>query len=70
MVEDGAFSLKIDYVTILRRFYSRRASKSHYWFKSYGDFAELVYFAYWWSFSGEILRLQLAQQACLKHGEL
>ena len=31
----------------------QRASKSHYWFKSYGNFAELVDFAYWWSFSGE-----------------
>ena len=25
----------------------------HDWFKSYGDLAELVDFAYWWSFSGE-----------------
>ena len=33
-------------------FESRRASKLHYWFKSYGDFAEWVDFAYWWSFSG------------------
>ena len=47
MVEDGAFSHKIDYVA------SGRASKSHYWFKSYGDFAELVDFSYWWRFSGE-----------------
>ena len=31
---------------------SQKASKSHYWFKSYGNFAELVDFAYWWSFSG------------------
>ena len=31
---------------------SRRASKSHYWCRSYGNFAELVDFAYWWSFSG------------------
>ena len=28
------------------------ASRSHYCFKSYGDFAEGVNFAYWWSFSG------------------
>ena len=34
MVEDGAFSHKMDYVSF----------KSHYWFKSYGDFAELVNF--------------------------
>ena len=45
MVEDGDFSHKIDYVTI-----SLRASKSHYWFKSYGDFADWVDFAHWWSF--------------------
>ena len=32
---------------------SRRASKSHYWFKSYSDFAELVNLAHWWSFSGK-----------------
>ena len=24
----------------------------HNWFKSYSDFAELMDFAYWWSFSG------------------
>ena len=36
MVGDGAFSHKIDY----------------YWSKSYGNFAELMDFAYWWSFSG------------------
>ena len=29
---------------------SQRASKFHYWFKSCGDFAEWVDFAYWWSF--------------------
>ena len=33
--------------------------------KSYGDFAEWVDFAYWWSFIGKGLRLQPAQQACL-----
>ena len=27
---------------------SQRISKSHYWFKSYSNIAELVYFAYWW----------------------
>ena len=53
MVEYGAFSHKIEYVTIfLGDSKSQRASKSHYWFKSYGDFAEWVDFAYWWSFSG------------------
>ena len=43
MVEDGAISHKIDYVTIfLGDFKSRRVSKSHYSFKSYGAFAERV----------------------------
>ena len=37
----------------------------HYWFKSYGDFAEWVDFAHWWSFIGKGLRLQPAQQACI-----
>ena len=27
-----------------------KVSKLHYWFKSYSTFAELVDFAYWWSF--------------------
>ena len=31
---------------------SLRASKSHHWFKNYGNFDECVDFAYWWSFSG------------------
>ena len=44
IVEDGAFSYKIDYVTIDSK--CQRASKLHYWFMSYGDFAELVGFAY------------------------
>ena len=48
MVEDGAFSPKIDYVT---HFWG--ACKSHYSFKSYGNFAEWVDFAYWLSFSGQ-----------------
>ena len=34
-------------------FKSQRASKSHYWFKSYGGFAECVNFAHWWSISGD-----------------
>ena len=54
MVENGPFSHKIDYVTIfLEDSKSRRAFKSQYWFESYGNFAELVDLAYWWSFSGE-----------------
>ena len=35
-----------------------------YWFKRYGDFAELVDFAFWWIYIGKGLRLQPAQQAC------
>ena len=63
-VSYGDFSHKIDYVTILGDFKYRRASKSHYWLKSYGDFAEWVDFAHWWSFIGKGLRLQPVQQAC------
>ena len=33
-------------------------------FKMYGNFAELVDLAYWWSCIGKSLRLQPAQQAC------
>ena len=36
----------------------------HYWFKSYGNFAEWMNFAYWWSFIGKDLRRQPAQHAC------
>ena len=43
MVEDGALSHKINYVTFfLGDSKSQRAPKSHYWFKSYGDFAECL----------------------------
>ena len=41
-------------------------SKFHQWFKSYGHFTEGVDLAYWWSCIGKSLRLQHAQQACLK----
>ena len=50
MVEDGAFSHKIDYVTIFKEILNLEGL---YWFKSYGDFAEWVNFAYWWSFSSK-----------------
>ena len=50
MVEDGAFSHKIDYVNFfLEDSKSGRLSKLHYWFKSNGDLAEWVDFAYWCS---------------------
>ena len=42
---------------------SYRAYTLHYWFQSYGDFAELVDFTYWWSCIGNGLCLQPAQQA-------
>ena len=57
MVGDGAFSHKIDYI----------ASKSHHLFKSYGNFAEWVDFAYWWGFIKKGLHMQPAQKACFYH---
>ena len=44
---------------------SWRESKLHTWFKSYGDFAELVDFAYWWRCIRKGLQLQPVQQACI-----
>ena len=61
-IADGAFSHKT-MLQFLGDFKSRRASKSHFWFKSYGNFAEWVDFAHWWSFIGKGLLLQPAQQA-------
>ena len=53
MVGDGASTHNIDYITFfLEDYKSGRASKSHYWFQSYSDFAECMDFAYLWSFSG------------------
>ena len=45
MVGDGAFSDKIDFITIFQEILNL---KGHYMFKSYGDFAEWMDFAYWW----------------------
>ena len=43
MTEDGAFSNKLDYIPFFKgKSTSRRASKSHYWFKSDSNFAERV----------------------------
>ena len=53
MVEDGAFTNKIDCYNFQGDSKSQKASKSQSWFKSYDDFAEWVDFTYWWSFSGE-----------------
>ena len=62
MVGDGASSHKIYYIKLDSE--SWRASKLHYWFKSYSNFAEWVDFAYRWSCIGKGVRLQLAQQVC------
>ena len=67
--ENGAFSHKIGYVTTQDSKY-RRAANSHYWFKSYGDFAEWLDFAYWWSCIGKGLRLQAVQKACFGNIQL
>ena len=66
MVDDWVFSHKIDYYyNFLGDFKSLRASKLQHLIESDGDFAELVDFARWWSFSDEgSARLQAAQQAC------
>ena len=63
MVADGAFSNKIDYDTISK---FQRASKLHFWFKGYGNFAEWKDFSDWWSFIGKGLRLQPAEPACFR----
>ena len=52
IVKDGAFSHKITMLQFLGDSKSWKASKMHYLFKSYGNFAELVDFAYWRSFTG------------------
>ena len=62
-IKNGASSHKTNYSD--RECKSWRESKLLYWFKSYGDFAECVDFAYWWSCIGKGLRLQPLQQAFL-----
>ena len=54
MVEDGAFKNQIDYITIFKVILNLEGHPNciSYWFKSYGDLAEWVDFAYWWIFSG------------------
>ena len=49
LVGDGAFSHKIDHVAI---FYEILNLEGDLRSKSYGNLAEWVDFAYWWSFSG------------------
>ena len=47
---------------------SPMALKLHNWFKSYGNFADLMDFAYWLSFIEKGLRLlQPAQQSCFSY---
>ena len=60
--------IKQTILTFFQRFKKKpwRASKSLYWFNSYNAFVEWVNSAYWWSCIGKGLRLQPAQQACLK----
>ena len=50
MVEDGAFSHKIDFVKFFWEILNPEGQQNR---KNYGDFAEWVDFAYWWSFIGE-----------------
>ena len=57
MVDDGAFSHKIDYVTISK---SQKAPKLHE-FKSYDNFADWVDLAYWCSCIRKSLRRRLVQ---------
>ena len=65
-VADGGFSHKIDHVTIFKEILNSEGhSKSHYWFKSYVDFAERVDFAHWRSFIGKGMCLQPVQLASL-----
>ena len=51
--------IKPTLLTFFRNSISWRASKSLFWFKSYGDFAERVDFAYWWSCIGKGLPCSL-----------
>ena len=54
MVKDGAFSHKIDYVTVFKEILNLEAhSNCITGSKVTGKFAEWMDFAYWWSFSGE-----------------
>ena len=47
MVENGAFSHKIDFVTIFEEILNLKGHLNC--ITGYGDFAEWVDFAYWWS---------------------
>ena len=59
-VKNGASSHKTNCLDISSEMLNLgRALKALHWFKSYGDFAEWVDFAYWWSFIGKGLCLPL-----------
>ena len=49
-----------------RRFQIPKGTQIELLILKFGDFAEWVGFAYWWSFIGKGLRLQPAQQACFR----
>ena len=55
-VADGAFSHKIDYVTIFKKILNPEEHPNRN--------TEWVDFAAWWSFIGKGVRLQPAQPAC------
>ena len=65
-VKNGASSHKTIYIDIFfRDFKSWRASKSLYWFQSYGNFVEWVDFDYWWSCIGKGLPCSLRSRLVL-----
>ena len=65
MVEDGALSHKIDYITSYKEILNPEVhQKSHNLFKSYGDFAEWVDMPFGGASVVKGLRLQPAQQVC------
>ena len=51
--------IKKIYIEIFPEILNLEGNKSLYWFKSYGDFAEWVDFAYWWSCIGKGLPCSL-----------
>ena len=64
MVKDGAFTHKIDYVTIFLEILNLKGQPNRIT-GSYCNLSEWVDFAYWCSCIGKDLRLQPAQQACI-----
>ena len=68
IVADGAFSSKIDYVTIFKEIQNPK-EHPNYWFKSYGDFAG------WWilpiggASSGRVCACRLRSRLVFTHKE-